>query len=284
MRTRPAPLLAILVATAAALGLVGATQGASQAADALPGRPDFRLPFPCTSVVQVKTYYGHNPDDKKMDMYRQGMTTGSPILAAADGYVHEQFYPGGIEVRHGNGWFTTYMHMSWHVPVGTWVKRGQRIGTMGSVGTGYPHLHHEQLYAPGRGDADNGDIVNPVLQGRGPLVLRPESPITMTSTNACGTTLAPAPGRYWVDTFANAPGRATPGGTRTGTLYAGRNYAYCKKWGPNVQVGSSYNHWWLKTDLDSGSPWQGQWVSAYYLSRWGSDVVKDDDGRTIPTC
>lgn len=83
-------------------------------------------------------------------MYRQGMYTGSPILASADGYVHQQFYPGGIEIRHGNGWFTTYMHMSWHVAPGTTVKRGDRIGTMGSVGSNYPHLHYEQLYAPRR--------------------------------------------------------------------------------------------------------------------------------------
>ncbi len=51
-----------------------------------------------------------------------------------------------------------------------------------------------------------------------------------------------------------------------------------------MQVGSSYNHWWLKTDLDSGSPAQGQFVSAYYLSRWGNDVAKDNGGQDIPGC
>ncbi|MFC4114009.1 N-acetylmuramoyl-L-alanine amidase [Nonomuraea zeae] len=94
----------------------------------------------------------------------------------------------------------------------------------------------------------------------------------------------PAPGKYWVDTFADAPGHATPGGARTGTLLRGTNYVYCRTWGPIVQSGSSFNHWWLKTDLDSGSPWQNQWVSAYYLSRWGNDQAKDNNGNDIPDC
>ncbi|MEV4752492.1 hypothetical protein AB0K21_39565 [Streptosporangium sp. NPDC049248] len=55
-------------------------------------------------------------------------------------------------------------------------------------------------------------------------------------------------------------------------------------WGPKVQVGSDYNHWWLKTDLDSGDPWKNQWVSAYYLARWGNDQAKDNSGRDIPNC
>ncbi|MFD0479996.1 N-acetylmuramoyl-L-alanine amidase [Nonomuraea thailandensis] len=94
----------------------------------------------------------------------------------------------------------------------------------------------------------------------------------------------PAPGKYWVDTFADAPGYATPGGTRTGTLLRGTNYVYCRTWGPIVQSGNSFNHWWLKTDLDSGNPWQNQWVSAYYLSRWGNDEAKDNNGNDIPDC
>ncbi len=252
------------------------------AADNLPNRPDFRLPFPCGSVIEIKTYYGHNPDDKKMDMYRQGMPTGSPIVAAADGYVHQEFYPGGIEIRHANGWFTTYMHMNSHVAVGTTVKRGQQIGIMGNVGSPNYHLHHEQLYAPGLTDADNQHIVNPLIQGEGPIYLNPNSPLTRTSTNCGGGTTPPATTKYWVDTFANASGYNTPGGSVTGTLNAGTNYVYCKVWGPQVGSGTSFNHWWLKTDLDVGPA--NQWVSAYYLSRWGNDVAKDNNGTVIPNC
>jgi hypothetical protein len=52
-------------------------------------------------------------------------------------------------------------------------------------------------------------------------------------------------------------------------------------WGPEVRVGSAYNHWWMKTDLDVGPA--HQWVSAY-LSRWGNDEAKDNTGRDLPNC
>ncbi len=148
-------------------------------------RPNFMLPFPCDADVQTVTYFGHNPDDKKMDMRRVGMPTGSPIVAAAAGLVHEQFSPGGIEIRHGDGWFTTYMHMKWHVAVGTWVEQGEVVGEMGNVGSPDYHLHHEQLYAPGRDNAHTSDMVHPVIQGEGPMILVPNQPFTRKSIN-CG--------------------------------------------------------------------------------------------------
>jgi len=275
--------LVLAIVTAALTGL-SLTQSAPASAGA---RPDFRLPFECGVKAELKTYYGHNPDDKKIDMYRYGMPTGSPIVASAAGYVHEAFWPGGIEIRHGGGWFTTYMHMSWHVPVGTWVARGQRIGTMGDVGTeGTPHLHYEQLYNPySDQDADNGNIVTPVLQGQ-TLVMDPEHPVDMTSTNCDGGDPPPPPppsNTYWVDTFQSASVYGSPTSTTaTGTLYGGTNYVYCKTWGRMIGDSTSYNHWWLKTDPDVGSA--NQWVSAYYLSRWGNDEAKDNNGVTIPSC
>ena len=39
------------------------------------------------------------------------------------------------------------------------------------------------------------------------------------------------------------------------------------------------NHYWLLTDPDVGT---GHWVSAYYLSRWGNDVAKDNAGTVLP--
>jgi hypothetical protein len=96
--------------------------------------------------------------------------------------------------------------------------------------------------------------------------------------------LAPGPAQpatYWVDTFADAPVYASPTSTvRTGTLLKGTNYVYGKVWGPQVGGGASYNHWWLKTDPDVGPG--GQYVSAYYLSRWGNDEAKDNGGAVIP--
>lgn len=89
--------------------------------------------------------------------------------------------------------------------------------------------------------------------------------------------------RYWVDTFANAPVYASPTSTAsTGTLNQGTNYVFCKTWGREIRNGSSYNHWWLKTDPDTGPA--GQWVSAYYLSKWGNDQAKDNNGTVVPDC
>ncbi|SCL17201.1 Cell wall-associated hydrolase, NlpC family [Micromonospora pallida] len=91
------------------------------------------------------------------------------------------------------------------------------------------------------------------------------------------------PGKYWVDTFTSAGVYASPTSTtRTGTLWAGTNYVYCRVWGRVVSNGSAYNHWWLLTDPDEGPA--RQYVSAYYLTRWGNDVAKDNNGVDIPNC
>jgi hypothetical protein len=253
-----------------------------------PGRPDFRLPFEQNVTVDLKTYVGHNPDDKKIDMYRHGMKTGSPIIASAGGVVHEWFDPGGIEIRHGGGWFTVYLHMSKRVANGTQVDRGDWVGTMGSVGTGYPHLHYEQLFNPNSDrDADTEHIVNAVVEGKGPLIMDPNHPITMVSTNKMNSATSnrgsgPATRYFWVDTFEDAPVFGSPASTRrTGTLKQGRNYVFCKVKGREIRVGPNFNHFWLKTDPDIGG---GHWVSAYYLTRWGNDEAKDNDGTVIPDC
>jgi hypothetical protein len=254
--------------------------------DNLPGRPDFRLPFESGATIELQTYVGHNPDDKKIDMYRQGMKTGSPILASAGGLVHEWFDPGGLEISHGNGWFTVYLHMSKRVASGTQVQQGDWIGTMGSVGTHSPHLHYEQLFNPNSElDADTDNMVHPLLQGKGPIVMVPGEPITMVSTNGANmtsTTRADAPHSkyFWVDIFEDAPVFRTPRKTnQTGTLKRGTSYVYAKKKGREVRHGPNFNHFWLKTDPDVG---HGQWVSAFYLARWGNDEAKDNDGVEIP--
>lgn len=273
--------LVCAVVSALALALVSIP---SANADPHPNRPDFQLPFDCDASVELKTYHGHNPDDAKIDAYVNGQPTGANIRASASGVVHQTFEPGGVEIRHGDGWFTTYMHMKWHVPAGTQVETGDVIGEMGNVASPNYHLHYEQLYAPGLEDAENHHIVQPVLQGEGPIAMDPNAPITMTSTNCGGggPSDPPSAPTVDVDTFADAPGHDTPGGTQTGTLKAGTNYVHCRQWGPRVGDDAEYNHWWLKTDLDTGET--GQWVSAYYLSRWGNDEAKDNSGTDIPDC
>jgi hypothetical protein len=76
---------------------------------------------------------------------------GTPILAAAGGVVvaqewHPQ-YGQMVEVDHGNGLVTRYAHASRAlVRKGDLVRRGQKIGEVGSTGrsTG-PHLHFEVM-------------------------------------------------------------------------------------------------------------------------------------------
>jgi hypothetical protein len=83
-------------------------------------------------------------------------------------------------------------------------------------------------------------------------------------------------GKYWVDIWSNAPGR-----DHGGRLNKGRNYVFCKVWGAVAGNGSQFNHWWLKTDMDTGGQ---DYVSAYYLRRWGNDEAKDINGTEIPNC
>ncbi|KVO23279.1 hypothetical protein WJ74_33850 [Burkholderia ubonensis] len=77
--------------------------------------------------------------------------TGTPVNAAAAGTVRQVAYEGGygryVVVSHGNGYSTLYAHLSavaGDVRAGAAVKRGQRLGAVGSTGvaTG-PHLHFE---------------------------------------------------------------------------------------------------------------------------------------------
>jgi hypothetical protein len=82
--------------------------------------------------------------------------------------------------------------------------------------------------------------------------------------------------KYWVDIWTTAPGR-----DHGGRLNKGRNYVFCKVWGAQVGNGSQYNHWWLKTDMDTGGQ---DFVSAYYLKGWGNDEAKDVNGTVIPDC
>ena len=79
--------------------------------------------------------------------------TNTPIMAAADGTIELLGRKGGygkyISIKHANGWKTAYAHMNGYrkdLKVGSYVKRGEVIGYVGSTGrsTG-PHLHFEVL-------------------------------------------------------------------------------------------------------------------------------------------
>jgi hypothetical protein len=233
----------------------------------------------------------------RKEPWQQVTSEGSPVIAPAAGTVNQSFlhqYAGNvIQINHGGGWFTTYLHLQVRsVSAGQQVAQGDQIGLVGHTGStsnGVPHLHFElAIDANGNGSATWGEPgtervpawFNGVQYGNAAGQTYPG----VTSHN-CGSTTPPPSGTYTVTTFDNAPGFPSPNSTTpTGTLNRGSNYVYCKHWGRQIGSGSSYNHWWLKTDLDSGSQWQNQYVSAYYLSNWGSDEALADNGVTIPTC
>ncbi|MBX7528110.1 M23 family metallopeptidase [Qipengyuania vesicularis] len=86
--------------------------------------------------------------------------TGTPIYATADGYVSKaerySSYGNYVSIEHGARIQTRYAHMSRiAVEDGTWVKKGDLIGYVGSTGrsTG-PHLHYEVRI--------DGEAVNPM--------------------------------------------------------------------------------------------------------------------------
>ncbi|MEO3862182.1 M23 family metallopeptidase [Acrocarpospora sp. B8E8] len=286
-------LLALTLA-AAALPIATHTAASASAKVAMTARPDFQLPFPCGQQWRLDTW-AHSPALDMVKEPNQVGTEGAPFVAAAGGRVVQSFFHSNagnmIQIDHGGGWFTTGIHLqSRAVGVGAVVSKGQVIGAVGRTGptsNNHPHLHFEQAFdSNGDGVASWGaagtERVSQVFNG---ATYGTANNQTYRNVNSCGGTQPPPPpAKYYVDTFAAAPGYSTPGGTRTGTLNAGTNYVFCKVWGPIVQVGSAYNHWWLKTDLDSGSPWQNQYVSAYYLTRWGNDEAKDNNGVVIRDC
>ncbi|MEM1321196.1 MAG: M23 family metallopeptidase [Bacteroidota bacterium] len=86
---------------------------------------------------------------------------GTAIQATGDGKVVniknlKSGYGKHVIVDHGYGYRTLYAHMSdVDVTLGQKVKRGQKIGAVGSTGTSTaPHLHYEVIY--------KGKKVNPI--------------------------------------------------------------------------------------------------------------------------
>ncbi|MGH9111022.1 MAG: M23 family metallopeptidase [Acidimicrobiales bacterium] len=292
----PRPLRAAILV---ALGLVVAMLAGAiptQVAGAAPGpRPAFQMPFQCNTSWRLNTW-AHSP---ALDIVRepQSQTGGSPVLASAAGTVEAvDEDPGAghyVLLNHGGGWYTVYIHLRYAplVSKDQSVSMGTTLGYIGQSGDNADsdHLHYEQLV-----DADgDGDLRWGVPGGEDVAVVFDGVTYTgnggewrnVVSRNCGGSPPPPPPAtKYFVDTFANASVFASPTSTTaTGTLYAGTNYVYCKAWGREIRDSSgNYNHWWLKTDPDVGPA--NQYVSAYYLSRWGNDEAKDNSGTVIPNC
>lgn len=83
---------------------------------------------------------------------------GTPVLASADGIVIQAERDGGvgniISIDHGYNYITRYQHLNdMNVVKGQRIKKGDRIGTVGSTGkTSSPNLHYEVEF---KGEAQN---------------------------------------------------------------------------------------------------------------------------------
>lgn len=242
--------------------------------------PNFKAPYPCGKTF---SYFHHSQEVRQaVDFNAPG---GTPVLASAAGVAYRYYEGNGagnyVVIDHGAGWKTYYFHLSsFSIAHGAAVSQSQQIGITGNTGNSFgAHIHYEQLYnGAGQTIRINGRSLAPYPGYAGVA--------NLTSDNGCsGNPPAPTPANvtYLVDTWTNAPGFGSPTSTaQTGTLYQGTSYVYCKTWGREVRSGSSFNRWWLKTDLDVGPG--NQWVSAFYLSRWGNDEARDNDGYDLPRC
>ena len=110
-----------------------------------------------TAGGEITSYFGGrpNPFGGYEGVWHSGIDIGNyygaPVYAAAAGYVQQSGWYGGygryIRISHDFGLQTAYAHMSsLAVSAGSYVKKGQIIGYVGSSGysTG-PHLHFEVL-------------------------------------------------------------------------------------------------------------------------------------------
>jgi murein DD-endopeptidase MepM/ murein hydrolase activator NlpD len=142
----------------------GSTGRASWVDAADIGRPtDAAMAWPVAGRITSGFGYRIHPILRFARMHRGidfGAGWGSPIVAAADGQVAAAGWAGGygrqVRLAHAGGIATSYSHISRIVAEpGSFVRRGQLIGYVGSSGlsTG-PHLHYE-VY---RG----GQAVNPL--------------------------------------------------------------------------------------------------------------------------
>ncbi|MEZ0537321.1 murein hydrolase activator EnvC [Caldicellulosiruptoraceae bacterium PP1] len=124
-----------------------------------------KLLWPLLNEYPITSYFGNrfHPILKKYKMHT-GIDIGAPyganVLAASDGEI---IYAGWISgygqaiiIDHGSNITTLYAHLSnISVRVGQIVKKGEKIGNVGSTGysTG-PHLHFEVRI--------NGDVTDPL--------------------------------------------------------------------------------------------------------------------------
>lgn len=120
-----------------------------------------------TYIVPVTNYRFTYGVGLREDGYHKGLdlvcAAGTPIKAAASGYINHADWMGGfgklVVIDHGDGMVTKYAHMSEIVAVeGTYVEQGDIIGYVGCTGNSEcNHLHFEMHR--------DGSVINPVAEG-----------------------------------------------------------------------------------------------------------------------
>ncbi|MFC9282320.1 M23 family metallopeptidase [Streptomyces collinus] len=156
------------VAVLAAGAGVTAVLGAGVASAATPSAASWVDPVKqytlSASFMQDGSHWAHKHSGQDF-----AVPTGTEVLAAHGGTVVKAgpngagdgpAYGNAIVVKHGNGTYSQYAHLSRiDVKVGQVVKTGQHIALSGSTGnsTG-PHLHFEIRTTPNYGSA-----INPVV-------------------------------------------------------------------------------------------------------------------------
>jgi hypothetical protein len=112
---------------------------------------EYHLPFSAGSQYAVTPSAAHN-DPTNRNAVDWAMPIGTPILAAADGWVTKirQSGPDGgsrqnsLLLQHANGQITMYLHLKHRgvVPkLGDFVRRGDVVAYSGNTGGGFAHLH-----------------------------------------------------------------------------------------------------------------------------------------------
>jgi hypothetical protein len=230
------------------------------------GVPAFQLPFPCGQVWAGQTRTNHSPQ-LAVDFNRAN-DLGDTVVAAAAGTVTRVANTGStsygrwVEIAHGNGYRTRYAHLQTQtVAVGQSVRRGQKIGTVGSTGgSSGPHLHYEQRR--------NGVAQRAVFNGRTATYYGTRN---YTSQNSCKTSGGSVVGR--VNT-AGAPLtiRRSPSTTSEaiGSVANGALVTIsCQKRGQSVTGTYGTSTLWDK-------------IGAGYVS--DAYVSTGSDGQVAPTC
>lgn len=143
-----APAAAAPVVLPAVIPSTPATPPPPQTAEPEAPRAGARFSWPIKG--KLLSGFGAKSDGRHNDGVNVAAHKGVPVNAADNGVVayagsELRGYGNLVLLRHADGWMTAYAHLDQiSVERGAQVKRGQRIGTVGSSGTvNEPQLHFE---------------------------------------------------------------------------------------------------------------------------------------------